>query len=109
VTELTVRARTEEPSSARVRILFRMKAPRFFQRCRPSWGGIRGESLAGATRDKTVQALSHVASATRVSETPREGNARYRLKNARLTFARAISTRSPVLSTQVEHGARKPS
>jgi len=40
--ETAVQARTEEPSSARVRVPARQKAPWFFRRCRPSRGGIKG-------------------------------------------------------------------
>jgi len=36
-----VQARTEEPSSARVRVPARQKAPRSFRRCRPSRGAIK--------------------------------------------------------------------
>jgi len=39
--ETAVQARTEEPSSARVRVPVRQKAPWFFRRCRPSRGGIK--------------------------------------------------------------------
>jgi len=39
-----IKARTEEQSPARVRVPARQKAPRFLRRCRPSRGGIRGES-----------------------------------------------------------------
>jgi hypothetical protein len=38
----SIRARTEEPSSARVRVPTRQKASRSFRRCLPSRGGIRG-------------------------------------------------------------------
>jgi hypothetical protein len=41
--ETAVQARTEEPSSARVRAPARQKAPWFFRRCRPSRGGIKEE------------------------------------------------------------------
>jgi hypothetical protein len=41
--ETAVQARTEEPSSARVRVPARQKAPRLFRRCPPSRGGIKEE------------------------------------------------------------------
>jgi len=39
---VAIQARTEEPSSARVRVSARQKAPWSFRRCHPSRGGIRG-------------------------------------------------------------------
>jgi len=73
-----VQARTEEPSSARVRVPARQKAPWSFRRCLPSRGGIKEGPRPVRTVTRSSRPLSPLEPATRVPEAPREGHARHR-------------------------------
>jgi len=74
----TVQARTEEPSSARVRIPGRQKAPRSLRRCLPSRGGIQGRPRPDRRGTWSSRPHPPVEPVTRVPEASRGGHARIR-------------------------------
>jgi len=70
-----VQARTEEQSSARVRVPARRKAPRSLRRRHPSRGGVRGRSRPARRVTRVLQPPRRIEPVTRVPEAPREGHA----------------------------------
>jgi len=102
-----VQARTEEPSSARVRVSSWQKAPWLFRRWHPSRGVIKEEPKAGANGDEVLQTSSPVEPATRVPEASREGHARHRSRARGSPLLERLDPRFAP-STQVERPVRKP-
>jgi len=99
-------ARTEEQSSGHVRVPARQKAPRSFQRCCPSRGGIR----EGPRPERRGEGDSrpHDKSSRRPGCSKRyEEGTRESSKTARLPLLGRLGPQS-VPSTQVERDVRKP-
>jgi hypothetical protein len=84
-----VQARTREQSFARVRVPVRRKAPRFFRRCRPSRGGIRGEPRLGRRAEGSSRPLGTSNRRPGCPELHEEGT-RELVKSARNAFAREL-------------------
>jgi len=101
-----IQARTEEQSPGRVRVPARQKAPRSFQRCHPSRGGIQ-EGPRPERRDER-DSRPHDESSRRHGCSKRyEEGTRESSKTARLPLLGRLGPWS-VLSTQVERDVRKP-
>jgi len=85
-----VQARTEEQSSARVRVPVRQKAPRSLRRRRPSRGGVQREISAGTTRREGPPTFTpHRAGDPGARGATRRARA-ISSKSARFAFARAL-------------------
>ena len=102
-----VQARTEEQSSARVRVPLRQKAPRSLSTVLPFAGRHPRGASAGATRRRGTPGLTPIEPVTRVPGASRGGHARHRPRARGSPFLERFGPRS-VPSTQVEHVVRKP-
>jgi len=74
----SIQARTEEPSSARVRVPARQKASWSLRRCRPSRGGIRGRPRPERRTSRSSRPHRPAEPVTRMPGAQREGHARCR-------------------------------
>jgi hypothetical protein len=99
-------ARTEEQSSGHVRVPSRQKAPRSFQRCLPSRGGIREGPRPERRGERDSRPHDKSSRRPGCSKRYEEGT-RESSKTARLPLLGRLGPQS-VPSTQVERDVRKP-
>jgi hypothetical protein len=93
-----IQARTEEQSPDRVRVPARRKAPRSFQRCHPSRGGIRERPRPERHGARLIQTSRRSDSVTRVLDVP--------MRRARATRPR--TARPCLCSGTSAHGMPRP-